>query len=171
MVWFASRGWLNPAGDRRAGFDVTCALLSAAKRFHQDIEHTYHPLSYAHYGADPNRPSWETVSWIYELPILAAGWQNLHIQSDSGQGLLTLTESKAFDDLASGITVKLGPAAGAGDQTVPTRSSDHQLRSGKFKGIFRQTGYEHQASYGDSRALHATLYSIAKIASTMKWNE
>lgn len=31
-------------------------------------------------------------------------------------------------------------------QTVPLHSAEAQLRSGQFKGIFRQTGYEHQAS-------------------------
>jgi hypothetical protein len=63
----------------------------------------------------------------------------------------------------------LASATGAGDQTVPTISSDHQLLRGKFKGFFRQTGYEHQNSYKDTRALHSTLFSIAKIAAQMRW--
>jgi hypothetical protein len=62
------------------------------------------------------------------------------------------------------------PPADPGDQTVPVHSADHQRDSGKFKGIFRQTGYEHQGSYGDEAALASTLYSIVQIAKTMKWN-
>ncbi len=62
------------------------------------------------------------------------------------------------------------PASDPGDQTVPLHSAEHQLRSGKFKGIFRQTGYEHQDSYKDDGALHSTLYSLVRIAQTMKWN-
>jgi len=52
---------------------------------------------------------------------------------------------------------------------VPARSADHQLRSGVFKGIFRQTGYEHQSSYKDPRAIASTLYSIVRIAQSAAW--
>ena len=38
-----------------------------------------------------------------------------------------------------------------------------------FKGIFRQTGYEHQASYEDDTAIACALYSIVHIAQEMKW--
>lgn len=60
-------------------------------------------------------------------------------------------------------------AAEPGDETVPLHSADAQLRSGKFKGIFRQVGYEHQASYSDSIVLASTIYALFKIISTMKW--
>jgi hypothetical protein len=49
-------------------------------------------------------------------------------------------------------------------------SAKHQLHSGKFKGIFRQTGYEHQDSYKTHGALRSTLYRLVRIAHTMKWN-
>jgi hypothetical protein len=55
--------------------------------------------------------------------------------------------------------------------TVPFHSADSQYTSGKFKGIFRQTGYEHQASYSDENALRSTLYSIVQIARTMTWSK
>ncbi|MDK6077499.1 hypothetical protein QPM04_10730, partial [Massilia varians] len=57
----------------------------------------------------------------------------------------------------------------AGDQTVPAKSADHQLKSGLFKGVFRQTGYEHQSSYKDPRAIASTLYSIVRIAQKAVW--
>jgi hypothetical protein len=41
--------------------------------------------------------------------------------------------------------------------------------AGKFKGIFRQTGYEHQNSYKNEAALHSTLYCLVRIAQTMTW--
>lgn len=163
--------WLNPAGTATAGFDKSCDLLKVAKRFHDAIEHTYHSQSYAHYGADQARPSWETVVWKYELPVLANNWMEMQIVSDNEQGKFSLTQRSSSDLKLSGVTVKLGPAMGAGDQTVPIRSSDHQLLSGKFLGVFRQTGYEHQESYSDTRAIQATLYSIIKIAASMKWPE
>jgi len=161
--------WLNPAGTQQAGFERTVKLLRKAKKFHTSIEHTYHPQSYAHYGADPARQSWQTVTWIYEVPVIATDWRNFLIATDDQKGRLSLVSPLSLDRQLSGITVRLGAAEGAGDQTVPIRSSDHQLQSGKFKGIFRQVGYEHQASYGDVNAIHATLFSIAKIALTMKW--
>jgi hypothetical protein len=40
-----------------------------------------------------------------------------------------------------------------------------------FKGIFRQTGYEHQDSYQDTNAIAATLYSIVRIAQQMEWKK
>jgi len=164
--------WLNPADGRKAGFEASCELLKIAKKFHLDIEHTYHRQSYAHYGADTARPSWETVTWKYELPVLAHDWNELQIESDNGQGHFSVTQqSQVGQDLTSGITIKLAPAAGAGDQTVPVRSSDHQLLFGKFKGVFRQTGYEHQESYSNTKAIRATLYSIIRIAASMKWPE
>lgn len=161
--------WLNPAGDHGAGFDITCRNLLKAKKFHDAIEQTYHPQSYAHYGADPKRPSWETVTWNYELPVLASNWKDLQVTVDDEQGHFTVDSVASLDRTLSGMTVKLGPANGAGDQTVPIRSSDHQLLSGKLKGVFRQTGYEHQASYSDLRAVQSTLFSIVKIALTMRW--
>lgn len=161
--------WLNPAQERNAGFDTTCRLLLEAKRFHLAIEHTYHPQTYAHYCADPKRRSWATVTWIYEMPIIAGNWKELVVADDDQRGHFSLNSAQGAERNLTGITVKLAPSEGAGDQTVPIRSSDHQLTSGKCKAIFRQTGYEHQASYDDVQAFHATLFSIIKIASTMRW--
>lgn len=69
------------------------------------------------------------------------------------------------------FAVTMLDAAEPGDQTVPLHSAEAQLASGKFKGIFRQTGYEHQASYSNPAALASTLYSLVRIASTMKWTK
>lgn len=161
--------WLNPARSELSGFEETCERLILAKEFHQSIAHIYHSVSYAHYGADPNRGSWENVTWNYELPVLASNWQELKVLTDDGKGHLSLADANHSPEMPSGITVKLAVAAGAGDQTVPVRSSDQQLLSGKFKGIFRQTGYEHQNSYKDVRAQNSTLFCIVKIAATMDW--
>ncbi len=62
----------------------------------------------------------------------------------------------------------LAPSA-PGDQTVPAKSADHQLNSGTFKGVFRQTGYEHQSSYKDPQAIASTLYSIVRIVQHASW--
>jgi pimeloyl-ACP methyl ester carboxylesterase len=185
--WFGllREEWINPAGRLGHGLEKTCELLQGAEEFHDLISGSYHPLSYAHYGADPKQPSWERVVWNLDKKQKAEGWQDLRIVSDSGKGRLELSKSitppgigaelskggiKAGQSIAFGVlNVTLGTSSGPGDQTVPMRSADDQLRSGKFSGIFRQIGYEHQGSYDDSGALHATLYSLSKIISTMKW--
>lgn len=186
-TWFGllREEWINPAGRPGRGFEKTCELLQGAEEFHDLISGSYHPLSYAHYGADPKRPSWERVIWNLDGKQNMEGWQDLHIISDSGGGRLELFKSKTPPETSTGFSIdgieaipitapgvlnaKLGASLGAGDETVPMRSADDQLRSGKFSGIFRQMGYEHQGSYDDSGAIQSTLYSLSKIISTMKW--
>ena len=79
---------------------------------------------------------------------------------------------------SSGPADRIGRRQGEGaelrsDQAVAVRARQGTLleASGKFQGIFKQTGYEHQASYSDQNALHSTLYSIVQIARTMKWSK
>jgi hypothetical protein len=75
------------------------------------------------------------------------------------------------DTKSGGKTILLGRAIRAGDQTVPSKSADHQFNSSKLKGIFRQNGYEHQESYQSDRAVRSTLYCIVRIAQDMRWND
>lgn len=180
--------WLNPAGLPKRGFKNSCALLDGAKSFHEKINSVYHELSFAHYGADPNRPSWETLKWELDPKYSGKDWEKLCIYSDGKKGNLRLFESDAdtpdaadlpptppLDGEPDVITIPvnfsllMGPSTGAGDQTVPLRSSDHQLLSNKFTGIFRQVGYEHQKSYKDLYATKVTLYSLVRIIEKMNW--
>lgn len=162
--------WINPAEQEEAGFERTCRYLDAAKRFHNDIEATYHGTSFAHYGADAHRPSWRHVVWNLQATTPKIGWDALQIEADDGKGQLIL---RAPGHQGQGATAKysatLGPSDGAADETVPLQSSEHQLLSGKFTGIFRQSGYEHQGSYKNIHAVHSTLFSLIRIIETMKW--
>ena len=184
--WYAlfREEWINPSNRRRENgggtFGRTCEYLDKAKSFHQKIFNTYHPNSYAHYGADKARPSFDEVIWEVTNCSDPTGWQNWHILDDSKQGRLNLGGEDTdgltgmlglpFGEIALGpvYATILSPSA-PGDQTVPAKSSDHQLHSGRFKGVFRQTGYEHQSSYKDPRAVASTLYSILRIAQNAPW--
>lgn len=184
--WYAlfREDWINPSGrtvEQGGGtFERTCGYLDRAQNFHQMIANTYHHNSYAHYGADPGHQSFGEVVWDIRNCADTAGWQNWPIAEDSRQGRLDFASwdpagvnnigTLPFDDSASGPVhaVILSPSA-PGDQTVPARSADHQLRSGMFKGVFRQTGYEHQSSYKNPRAIASTLYSIVRIAQKASW--
>jgi hypothetical protein len=160
--------WINPAGLADRSVAITCGLLEEAKNFHELIGATYHPCSYAHYSAESARPSWETVCWVLNEASRSFDWETLSIARDDAQGNFDL---RKHDGKSIGTCrVGIGPSTGPGDQTVPLRSSEHQLLSGKFKGIFRQSGYEHQASYKDSVVLRATMFSLIRIIQTMQWS-
>lgn len=161
---------INPSRLRGRGFQNTLSLLDSAKRFHEKIADTYHEHSYGHYGVDPERMAWYKVVWEIsdkdEVNI-----DKLQMVSDNMQGVLKFINPSAplVNNRVRQIEVKMIDAADPGDQTVPAYSSDAQLRSKKFKGIFRQIGYEHQASYDNSAVLFATMYSLFRIISTMTW--
>lgn len=155
--------WINPANDDAAGFDRTCNFLNMARKFHEAISSTYHEQSFAHYGADTERPSWQSVIWDIDKKYSGTAWDSFDIWADLGQGKMTVASD------ARPFQVTLGESSGPGDETVPLRSAEHQLLSGKFKGVFRQSGYEHQGSYKNNRALRSTLFSLVRIIQTMKW--
>jgi broad specificity phosphatase PhoE len=177
--------WINPSGlpPTRGGgtFGRTCEYVDQAQNFHQTIAHTFHPNSYAHYGTDPQRRSFGEVIWeIGKNCAEPTGWQNWPILSDTRQGKLELVRwspdrpdhvfvPRVGAAINNSIHATILPAGAPGDQTVPAKSSDHQLKSGIFKAVFRQIGYEHQSSYKDPWAIASTLYSIVRIAQKAVW--
>lgn len=177
--------WINPSGlsakERGGSFARTIEYLEQAKDFHNKIEETYHENSYAHYGVDPARPGWGNVVWeVSPLSVENIGYDSWNIETDNKQGsiMLTASTSSPLNKQSRGKLPKVGnfsfgvrimSPVEPGDQTVPIRSSDAQLRSGKFKAIFRQKGYEHQDSYKNPEAIASTLYSIVRIAQQAQW--
>lgn len=193
-TWYAlfREDWINPSGrtPRQAGgtFERTCDYLDQVQQFHRTIASTYHPNSYAHYGADRARQSFGEVVWEIRNCADPTGWQNWPVVRDNRQGTLefasrnpnegnnagtsrfSIVPRPFNDDAPTSMHAVILPPLAPGDQTVPARSADHQLNSGTFKGVFRQTGYEHQSSYKDPRAIASTLYSIVRIAQKANWN-
>ncbi|WP_229414807.1 esterase/lipase family protein [Massilia aurea] len=171
--WFSllREQWINPAGAKDGGFLRASKLLDEARKFHEKIDGTYHMQSYAHYGADINRKAWHKVVWEVGGGGELRDPESLKTISDNRKGSLQVMEPRfeKGDRLTSPYRLNMLDAAEPGDQTVPLHSADAQLRSGKFKGIFRQVGYEHQASYSDPVVLASTIYVLFKIISTMKW--
>lgn len=184
--WYAlfREEWINPSRlpPKKGGGTIkrTWSYLDKAQSFHQMIASTYHPNSYAHYGADTKHQSFGEVVWEIRNCNDSTGWQDWPIVSDTGQGRLELVpwDKDGVNNMAAlpsdeavpiPIYAEICPPSAPGDQTVPAQSADHQLNSGVFKGIFRQTGYEHQSSYKDPRAIASTLYSIVRIAQEATW--
>lgn len=185
----ANEKWINPAGlTRRQGggsFEQTCEHLDKAQRFHSAIENTYHECTYVHFGADAERLSFGNVVWeISSYCAEPSGWENWPVLGDSRQGQLELVRYDTRRNHQEQM-VHFGPRVGAsvpnpiratllppnepGDLTVPARSAEHQVGSGKCRAVFRQRGYEHQGSYQDKRAIASTLYSIVRIAQKATW--
>lgn len=184
--WYAlfREEWINPSEaqpeDGGGTFKRTCTYLDKAKHFHRMVAKTFHANSYAHYGADNGRQSFSEVVWAIDKNCTdPAGWYDWRIASDTRQGKVELVAWDSLVDTKARLSFKdksptpvhavILPPSGPGDQTVPAKSADHQLNSGLFKGVFRQTGYEHQSSYKDSRAVASTLYSIVRIAQKATW--
>lgn len=166
--------WINPADLKTSGFNNSLILLDRAKSFHSEISNTYHDQSYAHYGADSNRPAWQKVVWEIKNKEIINDVDRLRVVTDNAKGKLYLTDPELKtkpNEAKLQFETVLQEAEDPGDQTVPLHSADAQLKSGKFKGVFRQTGYEHQSSYSNNAVLAATLYSLFRIASTMKWSK
>lgn len=173
--WFGllREDWINPANLPTSSFESTCDLLDRARTFHRTIAITYHAQSYAHYGADAQRASWQKVVWEIDKKATISQVNLLKIVSDDAKGEMTMIDPTTVSHSPQGaipFTVRMLDAVEAGDQTVPLHSADAQLRSKQFKGVFRQTGYEHQASYSNSAVISATVYCLFQIAATMTWS-
>ncbi len=109
----------------------------------------------------------------------------LRIVVDDTQGILRLSDDPTAQELTapsplpnanlhgSLVQAYVSRPSEPGDQTVPMHSAEYLATHGgtHFKGIFRQTGYEHQDSYQDTNAIAATLYSIVRIAQQMEWKK
>jgi len=166
--------WLNPAEVPGRNLKRSYNLLDRAKEFHNQIFETYHENSYAHYGADATGHTWYKVRWKFQGQFSVDDFDSLIIVKDNETGLLNLKPPKKSSSGAGGdnlIISNLQSPTDPGDQTVPVFSADAQLRSGKFKGVFRQTGYEHQASYSNKEVIAATIYCLYKIIETMRWSK
>lgn len=168
-TWFGllRESWINPAKRPDSNIKRTFSYLDKAMQFHDAIANTFHEITYAHYGADNSRASWEMIVWNIGPGNLTRGWEKLSVIADDFQGSLTLQ----LPVPSRFVKAELGKSSGAGDQTVPLRSADRQLSIGKLKGVFRQSGYEHQKSYQNELAVNSTLYSLIRIIQCMKWSE
>lgn len=176
--------WINPANLPGKGLANSLVLLDQAKEFHETIAGYYHPRTFAHYGADKQRRAWENVVWEIDTDLLARNVEQGKLVSDNAVGQLAISDAEELDNFiahrtqkkyegqhaSSANAVLKGPAE-PGDETVPLHSADDQFRPNQLRGIFRQVGYEHQASYKDDRALASTLYSIVRLVQEMDWGK
>lgn len=156
--------WINPASLKGRSVDRSIKLLKEANLFHESINNYFHPNSYAIYGADANRATWGKVKWQLDFQVTPEEASKLAVTLDSGAGEIDFSYETALARRETNmrpLKAVLVAAEDPGDETVPIRSTDSQRNHCKV--TFRQTGYEHQASYKNSHAISATFYSLIRI--------
>jgi pimeloyl-ACP methyl ester carboxylesterase len=142
--------------------------MDAAQQLHDLIEEKYHSNTYAYYGADRKRLSWNEVNW--KSSNLAEGdlkYASLADDDFNGTVHLSFKEKRKYPFV-------LEEAKGPGDGTVPAESGS--APTPYVVQIFRHEGeakghesYDHQNSYKAKLAQAVTLYSIARIVAGSSW--
>ena len=141
--------------------DYFLKQLQSAKTFHDKIELTCHPNTYAYYGDDQNQRSFHRVVW--------RAFTNQFRGLDD-QEILTAKRTEAKLTGPTRVEVRGRPLGftldgrdGPGDGTVPTPSGQAVSKLEGIKDVFRLDGFDHQMSYKNETAQHTVLYAIAKI--------
>ncbi|MFT4257751.1 MAG: hypothetical protein QM599_12470 [Pseudoxanthomonas sp.] len=152
--------------------------------FHKKIAGKYFSPTYAHYGAESTRHSWESIEWHGDLSLIGKGYQDdengtySNTQGSSGGMGYSVTYTLKGPELKPGsrqggdgtVPETSGLAPGAAGVKAGVKASFRHGNMGKG-GHNTQKGYDHQSSYLDQRAQWATLYSIIKIAQAADWHE
>jgi hypothetical protein len=155
--------------------------VKEAIKFHRDIQNTFHPNTYAHYGDDDSQPSFGKVVWkvigaeeavlpsmvggaaaanwasdemVNEMTVRAGHPRQWELLEDNGKGRLKVRGLQGIK-----MVLELQAPDEPGDGTVPAQRSAAKVRGKKIA----QRGYEHQDSYKDSNAVDFTLYGVVKI--------
>lgn len=165
---------LDPAEKLKSDEDVDpqkyfLAQLRTAEKFHKRLELTCHPNTYAYYGDDQSQRSYHRVVW--------RTFTN-QLQGFSDQDILggqrtaaELTGRTRVEIHGRPIGFALDGKDGPGDGTVPTPSGQAVGKLAGIRDVYRLQGFDHQMSYKDEIAQHTVLYSIAKIAQSIKLKE
>jgi hypothetical protein len=167
--------WVNPGNVKEkdgGGLNAVLRRLANANKFLDSIGTTFHPTQcYASYCISEEHKSYGNLVFKIMNPEVsdvraidlppADTWKLL---TDDKKGTLTVQAGTKV------LTLQLQLPDAAGDETVPAERSASKIVGVLFPhGKLKESGYEHQASYGNPYVLGSMLYSIIKIAETAKW--
>ncbi|WP_186110911.1 esterase/lipase family protein [Burkholderia gladioli] len=194
--------WLDPGGDSGLKYDATGKAvtktnpawaryklcLSSAEQFHTTLGDSYHPVTYAFYGADTGHKAWGKIQWnigterfVMRGPMAVfdtnAELKKLAMDGlpagDDGNGTVEVRamNSSWMGDLHDRFSID--DAQSMGDGTVPHESG---LAPGTRGGAIEQwslAGFDHQSAYLPemSNVMSVTKYAIAKIAQKADWGD
>lgn len=176
-------------------------VIDSVKTYHQAIQGKYKTPTYAHYGAQGRRDKHLEPGGLFgtglNIPIIASSPKNLFTWGEvvwEGEGLEQLDPSQILsggfdfkDDgngelrLGNGKRLEIAKPDCPGDGTVPVYSGEAPGLAGVAMTFAHGHGnpgqhnnrfcYDHQGSYGDDRALYATMYAVIKIAQKAQWHK
>lgn len=176
-------------------------VVDSVKFFHEAIQGKYKTPTYAHYGAQGKRDKKLAPGGLFgtgvNIPVIATSPRNLFTWGEvvwEGEGLATLDPAQmlgsgfSFKDdgngelsVGNGKHLEIALPDCPGDGTVPVYSGEAPGQAGIAMSFAHGHGnpgqhnarfcYDHQGSYGDDRALYATMYAIIKIARKAQWHK
>lgn len=170
--------WVNPGNVERkdgGGIDAVYSRLRDATAFLSSIENTFHPLTFASYGASTKYASYGEV--VFKITGIVGNRLDAHgrrvpwppantwvLLTDDMEGELTVQAGHCV------MTLTLQAGKAPGDGTVPSGRSARHIKGTLFEhGTEKSDAYDHQQSYANERVLASMLYSIVQIAKTAKW--
>jgi len=187
--WWAliKEEWLSPKDGMRITWERYLKFIDLAKTFHRKITpSTYHPRTYAFYGADntANTKSFERIVWqmkrggsveaaaptadeVYDMsaPQLHMDGANPEyvglkwVEEFDVNGRSQVKKTSQWELLAN------MQDDGIGDGTVPSSSGHAPADCPEVLQVFRLSGVEHEPAFRASVvAQQATMYSIVAIA-------
>ncbi|MEJ8810698.1 hypothetical protein WKW77_06440 [Variovorax ureilyticus] len=192
--WWAlvKEEWLAPKDGAPIKWNDYVKFISMAEAFHKQVlaANSYHPNTYAFYGADSKEKtkSFESIVWQMKrgkraddkapTPNDVYGMTAQQVQMDGANpeyvgwklsvkaapqpdgGVEFSTEASSHWELRADL------ADGTGDGTVPAQSGRSPVDCAKVRQVFRLSGVEHEPAYGNKSpiARQVTLYAISKIA-------
>jgi len=153
--------------------------LLVAKKFHKRTGQTFHSPTYAHYGADAARESYQNIVWGTNQRVMLGETELLESGSVNARGWsalkLAFTLGKDNSDpvrLVQGdgqLVFEIAGPAEPGDDTVPENSGAGPFirgaRNVRQSLRLQKMSKGHAGSYDDDNVRDITRYSVAKILS------
>lgn len=168
-VWRAvNPAWLNPADRPGNPFDTFVKVVARAYKYHEQLGGKLHSRTYAHWGNDPDKESWGSMTWNIHVDVNSmvgnpAQWtfSTPVIEAGTERDVLS-AQGKAFK-----ITV-VDPDAN-GDGTVPSAASGAQIA--RYPGCLVAcplTGFDHQGDYDNDTVREVLLDALVRLVVPVK---
>jgi len=165
--------WLSPKDGMAITWGTFKKFLGAAEAFHQKLTpDTYHPNTYAFYGAGSVKTkSFERIVWSMKpggvaenTPISVEAVSGMSAQQVQMDG--TNPEHVGWDPATevSKWELKAGMQDNSGDGTVPISSGTAPVDCQAVRQVFRVSDVGHEPAYQDVVVQQVCIYAISKIA-------
>jgi hypothetical protein len=185
--WWAlvKEEWLSPKDGQPITWTQYLEFIRVAKKFHTDVTpNTYHPNTFAFYGADNTKStkSFERIVWQMKrgraegtVPTAneVYGMTAQQLQMDGvNPEHIGFSRIEKFDingqsrvDEISQWELRAHMQDGIGDGTVPSSSGHAPADCPNVREVFRLSGIEHEPAYRESvGAQQVSMYAIAAIS-------